>query len=74
MGFSQFEDYGIYAHGGGTAKSVPKQRTAADDWSRLSDEDRADVEDIRATRAVLPLGSPAIPWSAAALTYVRRHG
>lgn len=31
MSFHAFEDYGIYRLGSTAAKSVPKQRTAADD-------------------------------------------
>lgn len=68
MSFSAFEDYGIYGHGPSSEKSVPKQRTAADDWSRLSDEDRRDVKELRR------LGTLHRVATAAALTYMRRHG
>lgn len=54
-------------------KSVPKQRTAAEDWSKLNDEDRASVKRLR---ALDPRGltEPSVLASPTALTYVRRHG
>lgn len=70
MSFSAFEDYGIYGHGPRSEKSVPKQSTAADDWSRLSERDRADVIALRKCDYKRLVGG----MSPVALTYIRRHG
>lgn len=71
MSFLEFEDYGIYRLGSTAAKSVPKQRTAADDWSRLSEKDRADV---RLLREVADADAYEPLVTAVAFTYIRRHG
>lgn len=74
MSFSAFEEYGIYSHCPSSDKSVPKQRTTADDWSRLSDEDRRDVKELRCGLGDIMLIRGGLRVSDTALTYVRRHG
>lgn len=75
MSFHAFEDYGIYRLGSTAAKSVPKQRTAADDWSRLSLAEQVEVLTIRKGAPYCRcLYVPCRCISQTALTYVRRHG
>lgn len=72
MSFHEFENFRTY--GNPTAeKSVPKQRTAADDWSRLSDDDKASVYRLRRMDPNY-CSEPGQLASVVALTYVRRHG
>lgn len=56
-------------------KSVPKQRTAAENWSKLSADDKRDVGTLRS--GAVYCRCPYMPCrcvSEVARTYVRRHG
>lgn len=68
MSFHAFEDYGIYGRGSSAEKTVPKQRTAAEDWRALNDDEREAVEVMRDPDCEVFYAPPAA-WA-----YFRRHG
>lgn len=68
MDYLEIDAFGLQPGRRPTEKSVPKQRTAAEDWRALNNDEREAVEVLRDPDCTVFYAPPAA-WA-----YFRRHG